>query len=78
MKLKTLTNWAERRAGGTSWGNSFLATSIALICGPIFWVSLTVLFGSRSDAVLYALGLAILLCLAVHEGIRFLFRRWRR
>jgi hypothetical protein len=49
-----------------------------MIGAPIIWVFLTPVFGSSSDAVLYALALAIMLAMAGYADTMFLFRQWKR
>ena len=57
---------------------SLLATLIAFILGPILWIALTPIFGSDPDAVLYALGLSILICIGAYMATVSVSRRWSR
>ena len=59
-------------------GRSLVAALLGGIGGPILMVFLTPLFGASPDAVLYALGIAILVCVGAYSGTVFLFRRWSR
>ncbi len=59
-------------------GRSLLAALWGMIGGPIIWLLLTQLFGESSDAVLYALGVSLLLSLAGYGGTLLIIRVWRR
>jgi NhaP-type Na+/H+ or K+/H+ antiporter len=59
-------------------GRSLFATLIAAIVGPILWIVLTPMFGSDPDAVLYALGLSILICIGAYMATVSVSRRWSR
>lgn len=59
-------------------GRSLFATLLAMIGCPILWILLVPVFGTGSDAVLYALAAAMVLCMAAYAGTLSLLRYWSR
>lgn len=68
----------KAQSNATLLGRSLFATILGLFVAPLLWVMLMPLFGGGSDAILYAMASAILLCMAVYVGVFFLFQRWSR